>query len=172
MSNQKKKDSKSKSNDYVIMTGNSMVLSIEKPKRVKKIPDTGCSKSERDEWINCKSNKLNNEIKKQKQLEAEKEKNAQLGRRKELNEYLFYYGLYDDNYSPCSSIKDLPEKCLECGSPEYYKKSHVDDIKLICGVCNRPAFTLPGHGFDWKGNKIHTFLSPPSEMKSAQKEKL
>ena len=141
----------SQPSNYVIMTGNSTVLSIEKPRRVKKTPDLGCTKNERDQWINSKSNKITNDLKKRKQFEAEKEKNSLLERRKDLNEYLFYYGLCDDNYFPCSTIKDFPEKCLECGSVEYYKKSHVDDIKLICGICNRPAFTLPGHGFDWKG---------------------
>ena len=143
-----------KSNDYIIMTGNSMVMTIEKPKRVKKVPDLGCSKNERDEWMNFKSTKMTNELKRRKQLEAEKEKIEQTNRKKELNEYLFYYGLYDDNYKPCSTIKDFPEKCLECGSVDYYKKSHVDDIKLICGECGRPAFTLPGHGYDWQGNEI------------------
>lgn len=145
---------KQKTENYVIMTGNSRIMMIENPRRVKKLPDMGCSKNERDEWMNFRSNKMNNDVKKQKQLEAMKEKKNQIERKKELNEFLFYYGLYDDNYLPCATIKDFPEKCLNCDSVDYYKKSHVDDIKLICGICGRPAFTLPGHGYDWHGKEI------------------
>jgi hypothetical protein len=143
----------SSKNEYIIMTGNSKVMAIEKPRRVKKITDPGCSKRERDEWLNLRSKKMVNETKKQKDLEMAKEQTAREQRKKGLNEFLFYYGI-DDNNKPCSTIKDLPDKCLNCGSVDYYKKSHIDDIKLICGICGRPAFTLPGHGFDWHGNDI------------------
>ena len=136
-------------NDYVIMTGNSMIMTIEKPRRVKKVPDQGCSKSERDEWMNFKSNKMLCELKKQKETQLSKEKTAHKERKKQLNEFLFHYGL--EEAILCQNVNEYPEKCLECGSLDYYKKSHIDDINLICGVCGRPAFTLPGHGYDWEG---------------------
>lgn len=160
----------SSKNEYVIMTGNSTIMAIEKPRRVKKTNDPGCSKQERDQWMNFQSKKIKNANKKQRDLEILKEQNARNARKKGLNEFLFYYGLCDENKprdkatintikdlrsGPFTELKDVPDKCLDCGSVDFYKKSHIDDIKLICGVCGRPAFILPGHGYDWQGNKIN-----------------
>ena len=68
--------------------------------------------------------------------------------------------IYTESGKRTPDVSELPIKCKNCSSTEYYIDSYTDDIDIVCGVCNHTAGYLPGYGYDpitgKKLNKLET----------------
>ena len=101
-----------------------------------------------DKEIDFLLKEISNLIKEREELEKRTEPLNPEGLKKWYEEFVVDY------YDPVNWKKEIPtidafpKFCKTCKSPNYFEESYMDDIDIVCGVCNHTAGYMPGHGYD------------------------